>query len=182
MKTLFCRIAIAAIALGFALPVVARAQTGDNDGCTNATLKGDYAFTIQGQIFPPGKPIVGRDGVAMTHFDGRGGLTQVDFVMQYPDPSGNASPVPGTPDPNTSFNSGEGGKYTVFEDCTGEMEIDFAPQSASGPVIKLRFVLSDEGRAIHTEVYSAMPDGVHPVPALIHSEGRKLGLDRYPLW
>jgi hypothetical protein len=171
MKTLLGKLAIVAIALGFALPVVARAQTGDND-----------AFTIQGQIFPPGKPIVSRDGVAMTRFDGRGGITQVDFVMQYPDPAGNASPVPGTPDPNTGFNAGEEGKYTVFEDCTGEMEIDFAPQSASGPVIKLRFVLSDEGRAIHTEVYSAMPDGVHPVPALIHSEGRKLGLDRYPLW
>ena len=97
----------------------------------------------------------------MTQFDGRGGLTQVDFLDAM---SGNASPVPGTPDPNTGFNTGEGGKYTVFEDCTGEMEIDFAPQSANGPVIKLRFVLSDEGRAIHTEVYSAMPDGVHPVP------------------
>ena len=56
MKTLFCKLAIAAIALGFALPVVARAQTGDNDGCTNATLKGDYAFTIQGQTFLPANP------------------------------------------------------------------------------------------------------------------------------
>ena len=50
MKTLFCKLAIAVIALGFALPVVARAQTGDNDGCTNATLKGDYAFRVSGEI------------------------------------------------------------------------------------------------------------------------------------
>jgi hypothetical protein len=29
-----------------ALSGVARAQSTDNDGCTNATLKGDYAFSV----------------------------------------------------------------------------------------------------------------------------------------
>ncbi len=169
------------------LPAVTRAQTGDNDRCTDATLRGDYAFTISGQIFVPSKPIVTREGVAMTHFDGYGGVTQVDFVMQYPDMSmpPNSSPVPGAPDPATQFNTGEKGSYTIFPDCTGKMEIDFPPQNAGGAIIKLRFVLSDEGRTIHTEVYSVQPPNASgPVPALIHSEGRKLGitLSRFPLW
>ena len=45
----------AAIALP-ALSDVARAQNGDNDGCTNATLKGDYAFSVKGWGFPSGQP------------------------------------------------------------------------------------------------------------------------------
>lgn len=60
---------------------VALAQSGDNDGCTNATLFGDYAFRVDGRLLPPGVAPIEREGVAMTHFDGMGGLTQVDFVM-----------------------------------------------------------------------------------------------------
>ncbi len=181
----FCKGILAAVALAVALPGAARAQSTDNDGCTKATLKGDYAFTVYGQVFPPGKPVITRDGVAMTHFDGKGGITQVDFVMQYPDMSGGSSPVPNgdPPDGTTNFNVGEKGTYTVFEDCTGQMEIDFPPIGGGGAVIKLRFVLSDEGRAIHTTVYWAQPPQpptAEPVvlPALIHSEGRKLGAIR----
>jgi hypothetical protein len=177
MNTWICKAALAAIGLALALPAVSRAQTGDNDGCRDRTLRGDYAFTISGQVFVPGKPVVTREGVAMTHFDGHGGVTQVDFVMQYPDMSGNSSPVPGTPDPATQFNTGETGSYTVFPDCTGEMELDFPPQNAGGAIIKGRFVLSDQGRIVHLEVYSVKPPNAGgPVPALIHSEGRKLGL------
>jgi hypothetical protein len=61
----------AAIALP-ALSGVARAQSTDNDGCTNATLKGDYAFVVTaltGQTFVVG---IGR-------FDGKGGFTQIDY-------------------------------------------------------------------------------------------------------
>ncbi|MGH8266397.1 MAG: hypothetical protein ACRETH_04415 [Steroidobacteraceae bacterium] len=166
---------LGALLLTSALPGAALAQSTDNDGCSNATLSGDYAFTINGQVFPPGMPVVTRDGVAMTHFDGKGGLTQVDFVMQYPDKMGGSSPVPGEPDGVTGFNTGEGGKYTVFEGCSGEMEIDFPPIGMGGAVIKARFVLGDGGRSIHTTVYWAQPPhAAGPVPAVIHSEGRKL--------
>jgi hypothetical protein len=47
----------------------ARAQSTDNDGCSNATLAGDYAFTVSGKIFLPSGIIVEREGIAMTHFD-----------------------------------------------------------------------------------------------------------------
>jgi hypothetical protein len=64
------------------IPMTAFAQAPDSDGCTNETLKGDYAFRITDSILnDAGTPVQNRDGVAMTHFDGKGRLTQVDFVM-----------------------------------------------------------------------------------------------------
>jgi hypothetical protein len=54
MKTwLWTGMLAAAIALP-ALRGVARAQSTDNDGCTNATLKGDYAFAVTGWTLSPG--------------------------------------------------------------------------------------------------------------------------------
>lgn len=156
----------------------ARAQAIESLRCSNAALRGDYAFTIDGQVFPPGAPVVDRRGVALTHFDGHGGLTQTDFVMQFPDKSGGSSPVPGTPNPTTGFNTGEQGHYVVFADCSGELEIDFPPLDAGGAVIKARFVLSADGRVMHTVVYSVQPPfSPKTVPAIIRSEGRRLDLD-----
>ena len=154
----------------------ALAQTVDNNHCSDSTLNGDYAFTVNGQIFPATGVVVTRDGVAITHFDGVGNLTQADFVMQFPDKNGGSSPVPGEPDAVTGFNTGEQGIYHVFADCTGEFEIDFPPIGMGGAVIKARFVLADHGRHIHTTVYSAQPPphAPGPIPALIHSEGEKL--------
>jgi len=159
------------------LVISATTRAADNDNCSNRTLQGDYAFVVNGQIFLPGKPSVTRDGIAMTHFNGAGVLSQNDFVMQYPDMLGTSSPVPNgdPPDPTTGFNVGESGTYEVYEDCTGWMEIDFPPVGAGGAVIKGRLVLSERGRAIHLTVYSAQPPHAPaPVPALIHSEGHKL--------
>ena len=164
-----------------------RAQTPpqDNDGCTNATLHGDYAFTVSGQVFFPatagGTLTVQREGIAMTHFDGMGGLKQVDFVLSSPNASA-LPPPPGPPpsDPVTKFHNGETGSYTVYSDCTGTFTIqnpDFVGTTVPGPTITVFFVLSDGGRTIHTVVTSLIPPGMStPVPALIHSEGHKLGL------
>ena len=175
MKALPCSATLSALGIALALSVSARAA--DDDHCSNATLHGDYAFAINGQVFPPDQPIVTRDGVAMTHFDGNGVLWQNDFVMQYPDMKGGSSPVLNgdPPDPTTGFNTGETGTYQVYEDCTGWLEIDFPPIGAGGAVVKGRIVLSDHGRAVHLTVYSAQPPHAPgPVPALIHSEGHKL--------
>ncbi len=167
---------ISAMALGLALAAASGAQASE-DRCSNETLHGDYAFTINGQVFPPGKPVITRDGVARTHFDGNGVLRQVDFVMQFPDMTGDSSPVLNgdEPDSVTSFNVGERGTYTVFPDCTGEMTINFPPIGSGGAIVKGRFVLSDGGRTIHTTIYFAQPPGAAgPAPALIHSEGHKI--------
>jgi len=157
----------------------ARAQSTDNDGCSNATLTGDYASTISGKIFLPSGITVEREGIAMTHFDGAGNFTQVDFVLSSP----NAAPPPGSApvDPITGFHTQETGTYAVYADCTGTFTIHFPPLTTStggsipGAIIVVKFVLSDGGRSIHTVVVSLTPPGAPgPVPALIRSEGRKL--------
>ena len=43
-KTLIALAALLALGGG------ARAQDGDHDGCSDTTLRGDYGFTISGQI------------------------------------------------------------------------------------------------------------------------------------
>jgi hypothetical protein len=141
----------AAIALP-ALSGVARAQGTDVDGCSNAILEGDYGFTVHGEflgiVTPAGPQFfsspVPIDGVAMTRFDGKGNLTQVDFIML------NGMEVPASPsdiDPKTGFHTGESGHYTVFPDCTGKSELDLP-----GVVVRLRFVLANQGRDIHSVV------------------------------
>ncbi len=171
------RTIIALMAIAAALPLCAQAQSNDNDGCTNATLSGDYAFRLSGQLLPPNAAPVSRDGIAMTHFDGFGGLTQVDFVMS------NGVELAGVPDPITGFHIKESGWYHVNPDCTGSAEIRFPapPGLDSGAVINLMFVLSDHGRIIHTIVSSALPPGsTTPVPVSIHSDGEKLQPSFFP--
>jgi len=69
MRTLFLRAVLASAVTMLGLSRTARAW--DNDGCKNSTLDGDYAFTVSGQIFL-GPLTVSREGVALTHFDGKG--------------------------------------------------------------------------------------------------------------
>jgi hypothetical protein len=146
-----------------------------------AVLNGDYAFTVSGQIFTPSATI-SREGVALTHFDGKGKLTQVDFVLSSPLPAGAPKPPAEPTDTSTGFNNNETGTYTVNSDCTGTFEIDDPPATTAtgatvpGAIIKVMFVLSDHGRSIHTIVFSLTPPGAPaPVPVLIRSEGHKLG-------
>jgi len=182
MKRLVWKAMVAGLILAGFLSAGAKAQSSDNDGCSDATLKGDYAFTVSGTIWVTDAQgvleAVQRDGIAMTHFDGTGGLSQVDYVL-----SGynNLPKPPAVPpsDPVTGFNTDETGTYTVHSDCTGTFTI-----TSPSTIIKVNFVLSDHGRAIHTIVTSLMmlkPGGPVAVQALIHSEGHKLGRIREEL-
>lgn len=157
----------------------ARGQSSDSDGCSNAALTGDYAFTISGQIFIPNGSTIEREGIAMTHFDGAGNLSQVDFVLSSPNalaPPGFSLPT----DPLTGFHTQETGTYTVYADCTGTFTINFPPAASSigpipGAVLVAKFALSNRGRSIHAVVTSLTPPGAPgPIPAVIRSEGHKL--------
>jgi hypothetical protein len=170
MKSLLWKTALLAAITLLAICGQAQAQSTDNDGCSNGTLKGDYAFTVSGTIWvtdPAGVlEEVQRGGVAMTHFDGAGNLSQVDYVVS----GHNDLPVPPPPptDPVTGFHTMETGTYTVYSDCTGTFTIN-----SPGTTIVARFVLSNQGRAIHT-IVSSLTLPIGPVTALIHSEGRKI--------
>ena len=70
MKYVALKMAIAGI-LFIGTTAVVKAQ---EPGCTDAMLKGNYAFTVSGEIFlttPDGAVTVQRQGVAMTHFEGK---------------------------------------------------------------------------------------------------------------
>jgi hypothetical protein len=137
---LLAKTTLAAVAiLGFTAIVPARAQ--EHPACSNATLRGDYAFTITGQILAPAPAAGLVSGVAMTHFDGDGKLTQFDHVLH----NGIA--------PAETWRPGSG-PYHVNADCTGYMTITPEPTvpSDASPVLTLYFVIGNNGSDIRTVV------------------------------
>ena len=126
-------------------------------GCSDATLNGDYGFTISGFQPNPDGTTSPVKGVAITHFDGAGKLTQRDFAVTA------GVPLPGNGNAMTGFqfSTGETGTYTINADCTGSAEIDLnAPiPSGSTGVLKLMLVITDSGHAIHTVVAEFTPPG-----------------------
>jgi hypothetical protein len=167
------RTAMAIGCLAVGLSVAAHAL--DNDGCTNETLRGDYALRVSGQVFNElGAVVAQRDGIDMVEYDGAGHLTQKDFVFA------NGVLVQGPKD-STGFHVDESGTYTVNPDCTGMAWLQFPSPAAgiAGAKIEVMFVLSDHGRTMHQIVSSLQPPG--PVGAQvavlanIHADGEKLG-------
>jgi hypothetical protein len=169
VKTLFAKVALAAAALLLLLPSSAKAQDTGHSGCSNTTLHGDYGFTISGQI--TGGPAPGPvNGVALTTFDGHGGLIQTDFVVKNGAPAG----------PLDGFRTGESGTYSVNSNCTGTATIHF-PDVTPPQEIVLMFVVVNHGRGIRT-VVAALYVGpgiatMTPTPAQITSEATKIERD-----
>jgi len=129
----------AGVAVILAVSIAGSART-DDDGpaearCSNRTLRGDYGFSIDGQILAGPHAGLLR-GVAMTHFDGNGSLTQVDFATINGIPAwSDWRPVSGT--------------YGLNPDCTGTAELQ---PSDGSPALHLRLVVVDRGREIRTIV------------------------------
>jgi len=109
-------------------------RSHSSEPCSNRTLSGDYAFTIDGTVFAGPATALVR-GVAMTHFDGHGGLTQVDYA------SINGAPLSADWRPAAGF-------YAINSNCTGTAEID----GAGGPPIRLHLVVGEQGKRIFTVV------------------------------
>ena len=87
-----------------AAPGTAKAQ-GVEETCSNRTLRGDYGFTVDGLLLPSYIPL---RGVALTHFDGNGKLSQIDHIIF------NGFPPAQDWTPGT-------GTFHVNADCTGVM-------------------------------------------------------------
>ena len=111
-------------------------RTREPPACSNATLQGGYAFDVVGVFVDAPTPLHLR-GVAVTQFDGMGGLTQVDHVVF------NGTPPPVDWTPGTGW-------YQINADCTGEMQIEI-PGSPFSPVI-LRLSVGANGTHINTVV------------------------------
>ena len=104
--------------------------------CSNRTLRGAYGFSIDGTILAGTPNAFLLRGVAMTHFDGHGNLSQVDFTTR------NGAPVGADWRPAV-------GTYDINADCTGSAQI--IPGDGS-PTLNLRLVVVDRGREIRTIV------------------------------
>ena len=119
------------------------------DGCSNATLKGLYAFGVT-EYTPAEGPPNGPPHVAagIKDFDGKGNFTQRDY-------GGDNLRTMG----QTDFSTGETGTYTVNSNCTGSAVINLnVPGSPPGTgVIKIMFVISNGGRHVHEVVSELIP-------------------------
>jgi len=154
-----------------ALLAFASAAWADDNGCTNSTLRGTYAFAVSGQILNMDGTTTTRTGVALTTFDGAGNVTQTDYVTSLTP----GHTPPGGIDTAPAWRTDETGTYSVNPDCTGNVQFDFPPHPG-GAVINGMLVIGDHGRTIHIVVSSLTPPGAPgPVPVSIHSDGQKLG-------
>ena len=149
------------------LPTLSSAASagGNNDfGCSNATLKGEYAFGVTSYLasYPPN--VVA--GIKV--FDGNGNLTQRDY-------GGDSVPAEFAPPGQ------ERGTYTVNSDCTGSMVINLnapVPTGSTG-VIKILFVISNGGRHIHEVVSEFTPPGASgPVANQTSADDWKVASER----
>jgi hypothetical protein len=123
--------------------------------CSTSTLHGDYAFQITGQILAPA-PVAGPvAGVALTHFDGNGNMTQVDHVVHA-----------GVP-PAEEWRPGDG-PYFVNPDCTGYMILTPKPTDPAdeGPSLRVEFVIGNDGKEIR-DVVSSSPSSPKFAAAII---------------
>ena len=107
--------------------------------CSNRMLRGDYGFSIDGTILAGTPNAFLWRGVAMTHFDGHGNLSQVDFTTR------NGAPVSADWRPAN-------GTYEINDDCTGTAQII---QSDGSPTLNLRLVVVNRGREVRTIASSA---------------------------
>src|SRR5947209_7714290 len=81
--------------------------------CNNRLITGTFGFTIQGTKLGGSGPIGQQVGVAMTEFDGKGNLTQIDTVTVAGEIVSDWTHTAAT------------GTYSVNSDCTGTFTINF---------------------------------------------------------
>ena len=125
----------------WAAPAVAQVDES-TQGCSNSTLNGYYGFTIQGTLAVPGGTVqdgagLPIRGLALTHFDGNGNLTQVDHGVV----NGMPPPVDWTPG---------NGTYLINPDCTGTAAINTA--SNPGGPLKVHLVVTKRGQEVQQVV------------------------------
>jgi len=110
--------------------------------CNDWLITGAYGFTIEGAKLAGPGPTGPQVGIALTEFDGRGGLKQVDAVtIGGVEVSDFTHPV-------------ATGTYAVNADCTGSFTINFTD---GRPSVSAYFVVVDNGSEIDSVVEGVAP-------------------------
>ncbi len=117
----FTMVAVTALALG-----IAPTAKADDKGCSNATLRGTYAYTSTGSIAAPPEIAGPIAEVGTQVFDGQGGTTATATISA----NGNMQPLTIV------------GTYTVNPDCTGTAALQVSP---FGITVHVLFVIDDSG-------------------------------------
>jgi hypothetical protein len=131
--------------------------------CSNATLRGNYGFTISGTrpTGPPPAPLETFVGLAIANYDGQGNLTQT-YGTSHGSING---------DSLTDLGSGT---YSINEDCSGTMVLNLTGRI---PAVSLNLwiVVVDGGDQVNLVVMTPTPNGT-PFPAsnLTASFGKKI--------
>ena len=155
------------LAAAIALPALGSAAWAggtDDFGCSNATLKGEYAFGVTNYTVP-------SVAAGIKVFDGNGKLTQRDY-------RGYSTPAEFAP------KGQETGTYTVNSDCTGSMVINLnafgvPPVLTQGGMIGILFVICDGGRHIREVVSENIPPGAPgPVPVQTRADDWKVASEQ----
>jgi len=113
------------VAAALAMGIAPKAQANDKE-CSDATLKGTFAFTSTGFITGPSAQAGPFAIVGAQTFDGNGAFTAAATVSQ----NGNIIPVT------------LAGTYTVNPDCTGNFTVQISPV---GITTHLFFVIDGNG-------------------------------------
>jgi hypothetical protein len=155
-----------------ALSGAAWAGNADDFGCSDATLKGEYAFGVTAYTppgLPNGPPSV---GAGIRNYDGKGNFTQRDY-------RGDSLRLTGQTD--FAPEGQETGTYTVNPDCTGSDVLNLNVPGTPPPhgVIQVMFVISDGGRHIHEVVSEFIPpEFTEPQPTQTSADVWKVASER----
>ena len=147
------RLLLLALAISGSFSSAQTTNPTQTHGCDDSILEGNYALTITGQILGGASPIPVA-GVAMTHFDGKGSLRQVDHVLH------------GGQQPAVNWRVGTGTYKIerVSEDidtddsyCVGTATI--TPLAGEGPPLNLYLVVAKDGSEVRIVVNDMGPKG-----------------------
>jgi hypothetical protein len=141
-----------------ALSATCKAQTA-SPACNNWLIAGVYGFTVEGTKLGGAGPVGPQVGVAMTDFDGKGSLVQIDAVAINGVQTANFNETPTK------------GTYTVNADCTGTFTLNFTD---GRPTVTTYFVVVDNGNEIDT-----MVKGIPPPAAQGFIATRSIGKRRF---
>jgi hypothetical protein len=150
MRRFLCLCTAPALAL---LLIPQHAPAEDDDHCSNATLKGEYASYISGvrTLFGLTENFV---GISLRNYDGKGNLTE-----EWASFHGALSGVQGgTAQPGSPLS----GTYTVNPDCTGSSTLTSPdiPNAPPIPPILSDFVIMDHAREVREIVTSPLTNVV----------------------